>query len=157
SFTQPRTYAAVNRQPTVRERFAGDLVRRGVVREGDPEAFLKAGLGEVQRRRGRGRRDATPPVGGGRKGSFHFAHGDAQRRPVEPPTWERLKNLNAALLTFPDGFNVHPKLIRALERRRVAFDKPDGSVDWAHAETLAFATLIDQGVPIRLTGQDTVR
>src|SRR5579859_2599228 len=49
SFTQPRTYAAIEKQPTVRERFAADLVRRGVVREGDPEAFLKAGLDEFQR------------------------------------------------------------------------------------------------------------
>src|SRR5438132_1056905 len=49
SFTQPRMYAAVEKQPTVRERFAADLVKRGVVRDGDPAAFLKSGLDEFQR------------------------------------------------------------------------------------------------------------
>jgi len=49
SFTPPRTYAIVEKHSTVREQFAADLVRRGVVRDGDPEAFLKAGLDEFQR------------------------------------------------------------------------------------------------------------
>src|SRR5207237_1684809 len=49
SYTQPRIYAAVEKLPTVRERFASELVQRGVVREGEPEAFLKAGLDEFQR------------------------------------------------------------------------------------------------------------
>src|SRR5205814_3716224 len=59
SFTQPRMYAAIERKPTVRELFAADLVRRGVVRQGDPEAFLKAGLDEFQRIRERVR--SSPP------------------------------------------------------------------------------------------------
>src|SRR5207248_1715149 len=49
SFTQPRTYATIEKKQTVREGFATDLVKRGVVRQGDPEAFLKAGLDEFQR------------------------------------------------------------------------------------------------------------
>jgi 2-oxoglutarate dehydrogenase E1 component len=68
-----------------------------------------------------------------------------------------LQKLNSELLTFPDGFNVHAKLQRALERRRTAFDRPDGTVDWGHAEALAFGTLLQVGVPIRLTGQDAIR
>ena len=44
-----------------------------------------------------------------------------------------------------------------MQRRRVAFDRPDAPVDWGHAETLAFAGLVTDGVPVRLTGQDTVR
>jgi 2-oxoglutarate dehydrogenase E1 component len=68
-----------------------------------------------------------------------------------------LKSLNSALLTFPAGFNVHPKLQRALDRRRSAFERPDGAIDWGHAETLAFGTLLQEGIPIRLTGQDAMR
>jgi 2-oxoglutarate dehydrogenase E1 component len=60
-------------------------------------------------------------------------------------------------LAFPQDFHVHPKLDRALQRRRVAFERPDSPVDWAHAETLAFASLVTDGVPVRLTGQDAVR
>jgi 2-oxoglutarate dehydrogenase E1 component len=63
SFTQPLSYAAIDKQPTVRERFARELVKRGVVRAGDPEAFLKAGLDEFQRIRESVRRQApTVPM-----------------------------------------------------------------------------------------------
>ena len=54
-----------------------------------------------------------------------------------------------------EGFTVNPKLARQLERRAVALD--EGGIDWGHAEALAFASLLREGVPIRLTGQDTER
>jgi 2-oxoglutarate dehydrogenase E1 component len=63
--------------------------------------------------------------------------------------------LNDALLSWPDGFAVSPKLARQLERRRSAL--MDGGIDWAHAEELAFASLLIEGIPLRLTGQDTER
>jgi 2-oxoglutarate dehydrogenase E1 component len=153
SFTQPRMYAAVEKKPTVRELFAADLVRRGVVREGDPEAFLKAGLDEFQRIRESVRRQSEAPAAetGARTPT------PPTTRTLQSPTWDSLKTLNTALLTFPPDFNLHPKLDRAMQRRRVAFDRPDAPVDWGHAETLAFAGLVTNGVPVRLTGQDTVR
>jgi 2-oxoglutarate dehydrogenase E1 component len=185
SFTQPRTYAAIDKKPTVRERFAVDLVKRGVVREGDPEAFLKAGLDEFQRIRESVRREASAPSthtpqpprslkGEGETDAPQHGGDDGRALSVEKlpprpgkreggqggeasPTWERLKALNQALLAFPPDFHLHPKLDRALQRRRVAFDKPDAPIDWGHAETLAFATLVTAGVPVRLSGQDTVR
>ena len=58
---------------------------------------------------------------------------------------------------MPDGFEVHRKLRPFLERRRAGFEEPDGRIDWAHAEALAFASLLALGVPMRLTGQDTER
>jgi 2-oxoglutarate dehydrogenase E1 component len=155
SFTQPRTYAAIDNKPTVRELFAADLTRRGVVRPGDPEAFLKAGLDEFQRIRERIRR--APPPSPPEPDSSSVIQRSTSPSPSPAPAWETLKSLNAALLTFPDGFSLHPKLSRALERRRTAFDRPDGAVDWGHAESLAFGTLLQDGVPIRLTGQDAIR
>jgi 2-oxoglutarate dehydrogenase E1 component len=154
SFTQPRTYAAVEKQPTVRERFAMDLVKRGVVRQGDPEAFLKSGLDEFQRIRENVRR-RSDDVEAPEKANVILSAANAP--PPESPSWDRLKALNEALLTFPEGFNLHPKLDRALQRRRAGFERPDSPIEWAHAETLAFATLLTDGVPIRLTGQDVVR
>src|SRR5207248_10725033 len=79
------------------------------------------------------------------------------QRELQPVTWDRLKALNESLLTFPKDFTVHPKLDRALQRRRVAFERPDSPIEWAHAEALALATLVTDGVPVRLTGQDVVR
>ena len=69
---------------------------------------------------------------------------------------DRLRSLNEELLRVPDGFTVHPKLVKQLERRREALGA-DGGIDWAHAEALAFASLLTEGTPIRLTGQDTER
>jgi 2-oxoglutarate dehydrogenase E1 component len=68
---------------------------------------------------------------------------------------ERLRQLDRELLEVPEGFTVHPKLARQLERRAEALD--EGGIDWGHAEALAFASLLVEGIPIRLTGQDTER
>jgi len=67
-----------------------------------------------------------------------------------------LTALNEALLQWSPGFRVHPRLERMLERRRTALHMP-GAIDWAHAEALAFASLLEEGIPIRLTGQDVER
>jgi 2-oxoglutarate dehydrogenase E1 component len=69
---------------------------------------------------------------------------------------EALHELNEELLAVPDGFVVHPKLAKALERRREAFGD-EGGIDWAQAEALAFGSLLADGTPVRLTGQDTER
>ena len=69
---------------------------------------------------------------------------------------ERLQALNEELLRVPEGFTVHPKLVKQLERRREAVG-PDGGIDWAQAEALAFASLLTEGTPVRLTGQDVER
>ena len=68
---------------------------------------------------------------------------------------ERLQALNEQLLHVPAGFQVNPKLAKQLERRREAFS--EGGIDWGQAEALAFASLLEEGIPIRLSGQDTER
>ncbi len=68
---------------------------------------------------------------------------------------ERLRALNEQLHQVPAGFHVNPKLAKQLERRREAF--AEGGIDWGQAEALAFASLLEEGIPIRLSGQDTER
>lgn len=67
---------------------------------------------------------------------------------------ETLIELNKSLLQWPKELNVYPKLERILKRRTEAFEK---GIDWSLAETLAFATILMDGTPIRITGQDTER
>ncbi|KAB2332278.1 2-oxoglutarate dehydrogenase E1 component [Cytobacillus depressus] len=67
-----------------------------------------------------------------------------------------LTKINQEILEWPENFNVFGKLKRILERRLDVF-KNKGKVDWAHAEALAFATILQDGSPIRLTGQDSER
>ncbi len=67
-----------------------------------------------------------------------------------------LQTINKNLLKWPKDFNVYPKLERILKRREELLN--DGNkVDWALAETLAFASILSEGIPIRITGQDSER
>ncbi len=71
---------------------------------------------------------------------------------------DRLRELSDALLVTPEDFHVHRKLERSRDRRRTAFD--DGgkaTIDWALAEELAFASILADGTPIRITGEDVER
>ena len=67
-----------------------------------------------------------------------------------------LQTINNNLLNWPEKFSVYPKLERILKRRKTAFVEGN-KIDWALAETLAFATILADGIPIRLTGQDSER
>lgn len=161
SFTQPVMYSRISKHPTVRELLADDLVRRGVVREDEPAAMLQAGLEEFQRIR---KTVLALPAGSDREpdGAAPTTReprleGAQELAPPRAVPLEELGEINAALTAFPEGFAVNPKLERALNRRRGAFDKPDAPIDWGHAETLALATILRDGTPVRLTGQDTVR
>lgn len=69
---------------------------------------------------------------------------------------EFLTQLNEELLNWPEGFRVFHKLQKVLDRRRDAFSE-GGKIDWGHAETLAFASILSDGTPIRLSGQDSER
>jgi 2-oxoglutarate dehydrogenase E1 component len=159
SFTQPRLYATIREHPTVRERFADELVQRGVVAASDAEALLRAGLDEFQRIReqvlahsnGHDRKK-TPQVP-----SERLSAPVPAEMAVRPVPLDLLQTLNTALTQVPDGFNVNAKLQRNLLRRRSALTGDEPAIDWGHAESLAFAVILRDGVPIRLTGQDVVR
>jgi 2-oxoglutarate dehydrogenase E1 component len=70
---------------------------------------------------------------------------------------EQLVSLNERMLGWPQGFKPLPKLARQLERRRAALSGEKAEVDWGHAEALAWASLLVEGVSVRLTGQDAQR
>ena len=109
---------------------------------------------EVDARRARGRHQPRRDRRRGRD------RGRRPTAPAPPPTSAvpepLLRELNDQLLAVPDGFTIHPKLVPQLARRRDALGD-EGGIAWAHAESLAFASLLVEGVPLRLTGQDTAR
>jgi 2-oxoglutarate dehydrogenase E1 component len=137
----------------VREQFARRLEARGVVTREEAD-----GLVEEMQSVLRSTHEALKRAIGA---SAHAAPRD-ERLPEEAAgdivtavPAERLRLLTEQLLEVPAGFTIHPKLVRQLERRRTALD--EGGIDWGHAEALAFASLIVEGIPVRLTGQDTER
>ena len=154
AYTQPLMYERIKNLPSVGERYAEALVTAGVITREDAdrqaaEAYQR--LVDIQQ-------SFKASMGAGRPASKEPPKpslGGGQDVETALPA-EFLRSLNQQLLTWPEGFTVHPKLLKQLERRRAAMG-PEGGIDWAHAETLALASLLTEGVPVRLTGQDTER
>ena len=152
-FTQPLMYKGIDRHPTVRELWAKTLVERGLIDEKRPDALVQQHMSALQ--------DTLE----------NLVPEEALREPQpKPPTpgtarrvrtavsVQRLQALNEALLAVPEGFTLHPKLQRFRQRRREALRETDEPVvDWATAEELAMATILEDGIAIRMTGQDTER
>ena len=153
AFTQPAMYAKVNAQPTVREIWAKTLEARGVLKSGEADAMLAAKLGELQKALDSLQPDtdlveAVPAIA---------PPGTAARTATNVPL-DRLRRLNEALMSAPAGFTVHRKLEKNREKRRKALaDAAAPSIDWAAAEDLAYASILEDGTPIRLTGEDVER
>lgn len=150
SYTQPRMYAAIGEHPTVRALLAEQLEQAGVIAGGQGRQSLDELLDELTNTRDGVRANAVEPSANGRL---------PERRPARTETEvsaDLLRRLNDQIHDFEDGFTVNPKLSRQLQRRQGALDR-DNAIDWAHAETLAFATLLCEGVPIRMSGQDAQR
>ena len=152
AYTQPLMAARIAAHPTVREQFAAHLVAEGVITQEEADALearVETMLKEAHERLKAtfGQPEATPEqprrLGGATNGSD-----------TAVPA-ERLRELETELLAVPDHFTVHPKLARQLERRITALD--EGGIDWGQAESLAFASLLLEGIPVRLTGQDSER
>ncbi|MBA3718123.1 MAG: 2-oxoglutarate dehydrogenase E1 component [Actinobacteria bacterium] len=151
AYTQPLMAERIANHPSVREQFAARLVSEGVITPDEVDAESQAVLDALRREH-----EAL-------KASFGKTEPDEERpapidivaQIVTAVPAEQLQSLNRELIDVPDDFTVHPKLARQLERRLTAFD--EGGIDWGQAEALAFATLLVEGIPIRLTGQDTER
>src|SRR5215218_3506018 len=159
AYTQPEMYAKIKSKKRVTEIWAEKLVGAGVVSQEEVERQRQ----EVWDRLTALHQDLKAQIkAASDAGAVEQATGEYQldRSPSPEPATavptERLRELNEELLTFPEGFTVHPKLIKQLERRRTAVG-PDGGIDWAHAESLAYASLLTEGIPVRLTGQDAER
>jgi 2-oxoglutarate dehydrogenase E1 component len=152
SYTQPLMYKLIEEHPTVREQYARELAEAGVVSDAEAQRLLA----EVQERL-RGVHDELRASFGqsGRRKERRIGRGaDAQIDTAVPA--DQLRELNERLLEVPDGFTIHPKLVKELERRRDALGE-EGGIAWAQAEGLAFGSLLADGTPVRLTGQDTER
>ncbi len=153
TFTQPLMYETIKNMPTVRQKWAGTLEKRNVVPSGEADRLVKSEFEKLQ----------------SVLSSLEPDKALIETRPVAPPsglanriktqvTLDRLKRLNEELVTFPDNFSIHPKLARSVEKRRHLFEDPDSlTVDWASAEALAMSSILEEGIPIRLTGQDSDR
>ncbi|CEK19230.1 2-oxoglutarate dehydrogenase E1 component [Chthonomonas calidirosea] len=150
--TQPRMYALIDAHPRVREIFAHELEKEGIVSRDEAAAMVN----EVRERLRQALDVASRMENGEENGNGHMPppEEDAIATGVSAET---LLSLNEAMLEWPSDFHVNPRAVKQFyEPRRQAIHQPHG-IYWAHAEALAFASILADGIPIRLTGQDTER
>ncbi len=152
SFTQPTMYQAIKAHPTARALWGERLVQEGIVTADEVAATERDVMGRLNA--------AYESMSGGERGPSYDALHAPVHQPPQPVNTsvlgDRLASLNEQLLTWPAGFTVHPRMARTLARRRDALgDKP--LIDWGHAEALALASVLTDGTPVRLTGQDAER
>jgi 2-oxoglutarate dehydrogenase E1 component len=145
-------YERIRSHPSVRVLYANALVQEGLLTGEEAEKRYEAAyqrLIEVQQ----GYRASAAKAAAPQAAPARLVTGEAVETAVPA---DRLLALNESLLAVPEGFTVNPKLKRQLERRRGAMAEA-GGIDWGHAEALAIASLLTEGIPVRLTGEDAER
>ena len=156
-FTQPLMYKAIKKQKTTLQLYAERLVEEGLIAQdeiGEAKAAFQAHLND-EFEAGRDYKPNRADWLDGRWKHLGSATGDYQPGETAAPI-EALREVGRALSTIPEGFNAHKTIERLFEAKRAMIDSGEG-VDWATAEALAFGTLLLEGLPVRLSGQDCTR
>ncbi len=151
-FTQPLMYRKIDEHPTVRQILATRLEADGNLRSAQAEEILKGYLDKLQEIN-----DGLDEEGALEEPLPKRPPGGAAQRVKTSVTLKQLKDWNEALLEFPQDFNLNPKLKKSIDRRSKLLEDSSSTVDWASAEELAFASILSEGIPIRLTGEDSER
>ncbi|MGP4079475.1 2-oxoglutarate dehydrogenase E1 component [Pseudalkalibacillus sp. R45] len=152
--TNPQLYDKVNNHPTVRHLYAEVLQSEGVLTEDQSKQIEKEVQDKLDDKYGKvskNKHDEIDEI----QAPEQIFNGLSDIQTSVP--LNELQEINSDLLKWPEGFTVYPKLEKILKRREKALADDGGKVDWALAETLAFSTILKDGTPIRLTGQDTER
>lgn len=151
--TQPKVYKKISQHPTVRAIYAQQLQMEGTITATEIEQLnqtvqskLKGEYEKIFQQKDA--KEDVPSLPENIKNGIPMIH---TRVPFHV-----LQKINTELLTWKEDFHLYPKLKKILERRKNALHD-DGSIEWALAEELAFATILQDGIPIRLTGQDSQR
>ncbi len=156
SFTQPLLYQKIRKHPSVREIYSQRLVREGSMTQQGVEQVRQEHLAKLEKafEELKKKVDVFVPE----------EMSAVTQEEIEAPhtliptgvSKDLLAQITMAMTTFPKDFHIHRKLAGFFEKRRESVDK-SGDVEWAFAEALAFGTLVVEGTPVRLSGQDSGR
>ncbi|MFQ6017959.1 MAG: 2-oxoglutarate dehydrogenase E1 component [Kiloniellaceae bacterium] len=158
AFTQPLMYRRIKGHPTTRRIYAERLIAEGTVTGEEAESMMT----RWQERLAAEFEAATgykPNKADWLEGAWsglEVVRGFDPRRGKTAVPIKTLKEVGAALTRLPPDFNVHRKIVRQLDAKRRMLESGEG-IDWATAEALAFGTLLVEGHPVRLSGQDCNR
>ncbi len=159
AFTQPIMYKKIRSHPTTIEIYSKKLIKEGLVTEEDVErmkADWRAHL-EAEFEAGQSYRpNKADWLDGAWSGLRTADNEDEQRRGKTAVPMKTLKEIGKKLTEVPENFEVHRTIRRFLDNRRKMIETGEG-IDWATAEALAFGSILLEGNPVRLSGQDSER
>jgi len=150
-FTQPVLYTAIQTHPSVRDLYARQLEQEGIVTAPEAEELVREVRDELER----AKREAAEQRPAGDENDIREQSESEDEQPLAVEAG-RLRAFTQELLTWPQGFEPNSRLARQLQRRVQTQETP-GGIDWGQAEALAFASILADGTPIRLGGQDSER
>ncbi len=156
-FTQPEMYKTIKSHPSTREIYAERLIKEGLMTADEVGAEVKAFDDHLDKafEDGKSIKITEADWLDGEWKGFKLPEDD-DRRGKTGVSLKRLKALGETITSLPNGLKPHKTLQRIIDARAKSISSGEG-VDWATAEHLAFATLLDEGYPVRLSGQDSGR
>ena len=157
TFTQPLMYSKIRAQPSTREIYAQRLIDEGVLTQEDVDAEIEAfeKFLDEQFEAGKTYKASKADWLDGQWKGLGLPEGDERRGETGIPA-EKLREYGHRLTTVPNHVDIHKTLKRVMDGRRQMIESGE-NIDWSTAESLAFAGLLDEGFPVRLSGQDSVR
>jgi len=159
TFTQPVMYRRIRKRENVRVGYLERLLALGGITRADADQVAQARREHLEQELSVARSDDFQPTYSAFEGVWREFSAEYDADVPEVPTGitaDRARTLLEATTLVPDGFHLNPKVARLL-RGRLAMARGDHPLDWAAGEALAFASLVDDGVRVRLTGQDSER
>nr|WP_203617393.1 multifunctional oxoglutarate decarboxylase/oxoglutarate dehydrogenase thiamine pyrophosphate-binding subunit/dihydrolipoyllysine-residue succinyltransferase subunit [Streptomyces sp. SID14436] len=151
AFTQPLMYDLIDKKRSVRKLYTESLIGRGDITLEEAEQALQDYQGQLEKVFTEVREATAQPA-------TEPASDPQAEFPVSVNTAvssEVVKRIAASQVNIPEHITVHPRLLPQLQRRATMVE--DGTIDWGMGETLAFGSLLLEGVPVRLAGQDSQR
>lgn len=150
--TNPLMYKLIHEHPTITKLYGEKLVAENVINEEDIQALKEDVTRKLKEAHARvPKKNEDPDI----TNPPNSVERQLPKVKTSVPI-EQLKQINSELLSYPSQFQVFDKLGKVLKRRNDALEG-EGKIDWSLAETLAFATILEDGTPIRLSGQDSER
>ena len=164
AFTQPLEYKLIRKKKTIRDMYRDLLIHRGDIEREIAERLEKEFYSELQSHLEKVKTftDTSSEMTLKEEAWTEFRQVSTEEIFTQIPTpvsAEKMIRLTERFVKVPDEFHLDAKLRKGFEKRleQVMQDPEKPTIEWAMAEHLAFATLVDEGIPVRLSGQDSIR
>ena len=157
TMTQPLMYRKIKDHPSTRELYSRRLIEEGVATGADIDGWVSefSAFLDAEFEAGKTYHADKADWLDGKWAGLALPENEERRGDTAVPA-QKLRDLGLKFTAIPDGFDMHKTVARVIEGRRASIESSQ-DIDWSTAEHLAFASLLDQGVPVRLSGQDSVR